>query len=793
MNAFTSNVSTRVDDWQNRRVVCFGGQYDSRIKDVQKRDYDTISLGEIFSLNPAAVDKSKAPAFIPSSYCAFNAREHEVQRQNGRYVALTLDIDEGNCLDTDIEDAVKVFVGDSTTFLVYSSSSACDTERKWRAIVPLAEPMNYVDWNIWQRAFYNEVELHLGCKVDHSLGRAAQPVFLPNVPLQRRNKNGAPFFFVKKLLTGSPLGKEDLCTTRTVDTVRQRDKAEAAKAQEARLMAQEMLKHKQRSPGYRGGLIEAYNAEHSIEELMLANGYSEGKRDSWRSPYQSGSSDATKVFGDYWVSLSESDASAGLGAACDSGRYGDAFDLYCHFDHGGDVKAAVKAYSQELRDNRITEFGASEFGPFEEEGVGVAGESKTHPLANYVEVETETFTQDEFVLDGLLVAGMVLLAGAWGSGKTTQLVPLMCRAAHLCKSNDPLRPLLRRRVVYVAEDVGQVRRIIKSMRQAGEFDGISKDDVSDWFKVVSASRLKPKEIVKAASEYAKLATVNRNQINGMEYTAQAVVVFDTRSAVIELTDENDNTEAAAAIATFRQGMPNNPLIVVGHLAKALKRADVKDLSGRGAGAWEADVQQVLYLVNDNGVRWLDVSTPKHRFVAEMDGIEFETYKATVAGKDPLGNLVEIPLMHGVPVLVALGERKKAQAQQAERQEDEDKAALRVQIFGLIEQAFSVGVPLNRSSLSAACKGYRNIKIVQMVDQLVDEYWLLEVEVPKNLRIHPKRSHFLVTLKDHERRDLMERGVIPVDKVKVPSSFRIPEISSIPTSLDSHQEADAFGG
>ena len=80
----------------------------------------------------------------------------------------------------------------------------------------------------------------------------------------------------------------------------------------------------------------------------------------------------------------------------------------------------------------------------------------------------------------------------------------MCRAAHLCKSNDPLRPLLRRRVVYVAEDVGQVRRIIKSMRQAGEFDGISKDDVSDWFKVVSASRLKPKEIVKAASEYAKI-------------------------------------------------------------------------------------------------------------------------------------------------------------------------------------------------------------------------------------------------------------------------------------------------
>jgi hypothetical protein len=56
--------------------------------------------------------------------------------------------------------------------------------------------------------------------------------------------------------------------------------------------------------------------------------------------------------GGKWVSLSGSDAAAGVGAQCSSGCYGDAFDLFVHYDHGGDRKAAWRAACTEQRRDR---------------------------------------------------------------------------------------------------------------------------------------------------------------------------------------------------------------------------------------------------------------------------------------------------------------------------------------------------------------------------------------------------------------------------------------------------------
>jgi hypothetical protein len=294
--------------------------------------------------------------------------------------------------------------------------------------------------------------------------------------------------------------------------------------------------------------------------------------------------------------------------------------------------------------------------------------------------------------------------------------------------------------------------------------------------------MKPAEIVKVAATYSDLATVNRNDVTGMEFKAEAVVVFDTRSAIIELDDENSNAEASAAIATFRQGMPSNPLIVVGHIGKALKRADVKDLSSRGAGAWEADVQQVLYLVNDEGTRWLDVANPKHRFVAQVDGIEFDAYKASVAGVDQLGNPVDIALMHGVPKLVGLGERGKDRAEQAaadlEAIRKGEESTLRIEVMDRVGCAWATGNPINREGLKVAIKGFRTARLLDAIETLIHEQWLLEVSVPPRERIHPKRSGFLVRLTEEERRLWMESGQLPQGKLLVPPSWKKP-ISIVP--------------
>ncbi len=517
------------------------------------------------------------------------------------------------------------------------------------------------------------------------------------------------------------------------------------------------------APGYRG----RYNEDNTVESVLQRHGYTwHPNLQRWSPPTATGAPGVRPIPGKdgLWQSDHASDPLAGTF---------DAWVAHVVLDHYGDVEAAKRAMAKD-------EFDAN---PLPAEVDPQTGEIKPHPLADFVDIEAETFTQEEFVLDSVLVAGMVLVAGAWGAGKTTQLVPLMCRAAHLCRPDDPLRPLLRRRVVYIAEDIGQVRRIMRSMRHAGEFDGISAEEVADWFKLVSARRMAPSQIVTAAAEYAKLATVNRNPTTGVEFVAQAVVVFDTRSAVIALEDENDNTEASAAIATFRQGMPDNPMVVVGHIAKALKRADVKDLSSRGAGAWEADVQQVLYLVNDDGIRWLDVANPKHRFVAQVDGIEFDAYKASTAGVDQLGNPVDIPLMHGIPKRVGLGERGKERVEEArQRMEDIRKGeeiALRGEVFDRVKQAWDKGNPYNREALKAAMKGTRRETVVATIETLLQEQWLVEVEVPRKQRTHPKRTHYLVILSDEERREYMEKNVLPADKLEVPKGWRKPEVSTVP--------------
>jgi hypothetical protein len=97
--------------------------------------------------------------------------------------------------------------------------------------------------------------------------------------------------------------------------------------------------------------VDAFNAAHDLESLLERYGYSRaGRSNDWRSPMQSSGSYATRCFGDYWISLSESDAAADLGQASANGaRFGDAFDLYCHFEHGGDFRKAVAAYGEEIR------------------------------------------------------------------------------------------------------------------------------------------------------------------------------------------------------------------------------------------------------------------------------------------------------------------------------------------------------------------------------------------------------------------------------------------------------------
>ena len=287
---------------------------------------------------------------------------------------------------------------------------------------------------------------------------------------------------------------------------------------------------------------------------------------------------------------------------------------------------------------------------------------QNHPFANFLPYALGDLEPDEFIFDDILIAGVTLLAGFTGIGKTTALVPLMTRAAHLCAADDTLRPLLRRKVIYVSEDPKQVVRVLTSMRVADELTA-SDAEISEWFKIVPAKRMDAASIVKVREIYQAMVYRNISQESGVSYDALPIVVLDTSNATIELENESDNSEVGKAVSTLKSELGGIPLIIVAHLAKTLKKADISDMTSRGAGAWEGDVNQVLYMTKeDDGARWLDVAQAKHRFVTKADGIVFRAFGSEIKGRDVLGNEKDLFLMHCRPEMVQKGGREAMQEQ-----------------------------------------------------------------------------------------------------------------------------------
>lgn len=402
--------------------------------------------------------------------------------------------------------------------------------------------------------------------------------------------------------------------------------------------------------------------------------------------------------------------------------------------------------------------------------------AENHPLTKYVNPLPATLTANEFVLDGIIAAGMTMLAGGWGAGKTSQLVPLMTRAAHLCKEDDPLRPRLRRKVIYISEDVKQAQLILKAMRVNGEFGTIDDSEIEEHFKVVEAVRMGAKDIALAAKTYAKLETPNTSETTGITYNAKPVIVIDTRSAVIELEDENNNSEAGAIIATLRQGFPSFPMIIVGHLSKSLKRADTKDMSGRGAGAWEADVQQVLYLANDGGERFLDVASPKHRFASSVDGIIFSTAQTEFSAKNVLGEDVIEKAVYGKPTIVALGGREERKQEVERERKQEAVKEMRGNILDITRKWKSRHTIINRASLKQDVTG-RADDIAGAINDLIDGGWLHEISIPKKLRDFPRASLYIIGLTPEERKIYQASGALP-EGFEVPKTEKAKEANSI---------------
>jgi RecA-family ATPase len=392
-------------------------------------------------------------------------------------------------------------------------------------------------------------------------------------------------------------------------------------------------------------------------------------------------------------------------------------------------------------------------------------EPKVHPLARFVDIDG-TAKPPRWVLPGFIGHGVTVIAGAHGVGKTTALLPLAMTAAGL--HGDDLMPRQWRHVIYVTEDIEQAKRIMAGIVLHSNL-GISMDDVRERLHLVEAVRLDPAFVASVGATYREQFT---RTVEGVEVLP--LVVLDTKSAVLALDNENDNSEASRMMAALKQGFDGLPVWLIGHVAKVnLSRNDA--LTSRGASAIEGDANQTMFLIREGESRYLVQG--KTRFEAKWPELEITSYTAQTVEPDEFGNMETVLLRWGIAA-PAQQSRKEAAEQAAEQQRKDDEASLRQDIRDAVHVAWIAGNPLNREGIKAKCKR-KHSEAIACLEGLLSEQWLYEVFVPAKERLHPRKSAFFVNLTTEEHEAVLSGAGLPVDKLVIPTSWKKAPVSIMP--------------
>lgn len=406
--------STDLLYWHETRVMTFPGQYFT-LRDQPGRHYDSISMGEILRLvrQPAAARKEDAPATIGSNYGGHDARTHDVQAEKGQYSLLRFDIDAGNPSLHDVCSAFRQSLGEGA-FMVYSTSNATPDSRRWRILVPLLVPVSHELRQAAEVMLRQDIEMLWGFEFDHVLDRAGQHIYLPAVAPHKRDEDGAPIYYEWEIFGETPLdlGNSSLYpkVQSQINQCHHLEKRRQA-ALEEQCEKQRLKRESVRQPGEATlSPIDWFNHHHPLEDVLVEAGYEQSASDprDWRSPLQTTGSYATRAYEDYFVTLSGSDAQAGIGIPTRNGaRVGDAFSVFLHFMHQGERNSALR----EIRARR--EFAEEVVTSNRPEG----GLPPIKPIT-LEELQQASLTP-RIVVPQMLYADARLRIGPGGSSKTT--------------------------------------------------------------------------------------------------------------------------------------------------------------------------------------------------------------------------------------------------------------------------------------------------------------------------------------------------------------------------------------
>jgi hypothetical protein len=323
-----------------------------------------------------------------------------------------------------------------------------------------------------------------------------------------------------------------------------------------------------------------------------------------------------------------------------------------------------------------------------------------------------------FVIDGFLSDEIFAIAGAPGTGKSSMLFQLAMAAAHLCPADYELKPILRRKVVYLTEDARQAENILFGMKRWGGVTA-SSEEMHDWFSVIEVRRIKP-EFLEAFIEWkVSEKTVIQEGENGRRVGVPPLIVFDTAAATFDLENESDNSEVSDAISHVKHACSanNTPLWIVAHSSKA-QRNDTEDIQIRGASAWTGDVHGTAYIFAEAGLPSRYMRLRKRRFEADFEELEFTTETHSIMVQHALGHMVDKSYRVGYCKRSSVEERQLKQQIAKDMAAKEKMRGMHDQIIKQVDLLISEGAKkVSKRSIHSGVTGQSKV-INQQIDYLV---------------------------------------------------------------------------
>lgn len=530
---------------------CSGhGQHHTANPDAKHpKPYAALSMANIMQMmaDPKPVPKEKGQWVIFSDDTGVHGRNAEHLRSTGAlFYALWGDIDEAQGVTAQDVLSRTGFGATKAETHVYTSRSATEENQKCRIIVPLAEPVDAVTFEIMQEVLNNKLESE-GLIPDRVNQTCNQLCYLPN--------RGA-FYWSGSLdsldsydtLHPARWAKEvaAIVAERQAEEEARQARMAASAARYAELVATQGV-----TPIH--ACNEAYGDPRDL--LLHYGGKAIGNRVI--SPNSSSGSAGVTFKDGKWFSSHGSDVSLGLGRQSTNGRscWGDSFDLVCFFEFGNDRTKAVKEMAARFQpaENKARQVAhakakdASEidamFTPEIDASVAHFDAMFTPPASANDETTSVVIPNGwdlaadakpaRYLVDGILEEDA---HGIFGGASMTYKTFTALRLAHSICSGKPFagREVYKKgAVVYVCgEGQGSVQRRLKAL-----LIKCGKPDYMIDIVPAGVSLTCPESMAKLRDRIKPLNPV--------------LVIFDTFASLSGGIEENSNSEVGAALNLVR--------------------------------------------------------------------------------------------------------------------------------------------------------------------------------------------------------------------------------------------------